>query len=94
MIEAVNGLIKKWKLLDHTFSNNQIAFIGNYVRIVCALWNAFRPPRVLDTSNDSLKADIMLQKIEEINSLEILVKENNLALWKSNMGNNSRRLHY
>ena len=52
VVEAVNGLIKIWKALDNTFPNHQIPYIGDHVRIVCALCNAFRPPRVKDKSED------------------------------------------
>lgn len=86
VIEAVNGLIKNWKIFKNTLSNNHIPVIGDYIRIVCALCNAFRPSRVLDTSSDSLKAERMLQKLSEINFLETEIKERNLinkrVCWK------------
>lgn len=56
-----------------------IPFIGDYVRIVCAMCNAFRPARVSDKSTDSVKANKMLEKLEEINSLQDFVKSKNLV---------------
>lgn len=79
VIEAINGLIKTWKFLRNTMSNHHIPFIGDYVRIVCALCNAFRPARVSDTSKDSLKAEKMLEKINKKNELEDFIKDNNLV---------------
>jgi len=46
IVEAVNGLIKRWKALGQVMPNSQIPLIGDFVRIVCAICNAFRPPRV------------------------------------------------
>ena len=39
----MNGRIKTWKYLDKTLPNTQIPYIGDYVRIISALCNKFRP---------------------------------------------------
>lgn len=78
VIEAVNGLIKNWKMLKNTVSNKHVPFIGDYVRIVCALCNAFRPARVSDNSSDAGKAQKMLEKLSEVNSLQEFIEENKL----------------
>jgi len=41
IVESVNGLIKTWKMLANVFPNTQIPYIGDYVRIVSALCNAY-----------------------------------------------------
>ena len=51
-IESANGRLKKWKFLDNVVPNTQVRFIGDYVRIVGSLINAFRPPLSTDTEND------------------------------------------
>jgi len=41
-IEAVNGLIKRWKALGQVMPNSQIPLI-DFVQIVCAICNIFQP---------------------------------------------------
>jgi hypothetical protein len=70
VIEAVNGLLKKWKALDHVFPNSQVPYVGDYVRIVSALCNAFRPPRISDDPNDTTIAERMLRLSQMPNLLQ------------------------
>lgn len=79
VVEAVNGLIKTWKTLDQVFPNSQIPYIGDYVRIVCALCNAFRPPRVKDKPEDETIANRMLQLASQPNHLQQLVEREGWA---------------
>ena len=44
MVEAANARIKRWKYLDHILLISQIPFIGDFVRIVCAVSNKYLPP--------------------------------------------------
>src|SRR5277367_3696956 len=69
VIESANGRVKKWKALDHVMPNSQIPYIGDYVRIVCALCNAYRPPLV-DVSSDEDLAEKMLDKLKSKNNLQ------------------------
>ena len=46
VVESANGRIKQWKALSNVMSNTQIPFIGDYIRIVCALCNAFPQPLI------------------------------------------------
>lgn len=78
MIEATNGAIKKWKALDQVFPNNQIPHIEDYVRIICAILNAFRPPRVFDQSDDEFKAQSMKNCLLK-NNLQQFVEDNRFA---------------
>ena len=44
VVESANGRLKSWKYLDRVLPNTQLPYIGDYVRIVCALCNRYRPP--------------------------------------------------
>jgi len=70
VVEAINGLIKTWKALSDVFPNSQIPYISDYVRIVCALCNAFRPPRIYDNHDNDLIAQRMLQLVSKPNCLQ------------------------
>ena len=61
---------KKWGALDHVFSNSQIPYVGDYVHIVSALCNVFRPPRFSDNSNDTIIAECMLRLSQMPNLLQ------------------------
>lgn len=41
VVESANGPMKQWKLLDHVVPNNLVPRIGDFTRIVCALYNKF-----------------------------------------------------
>lgn len=60
VVEAVNARMKHWKALDNVVPNVQIPHIGNYVRIICALINAFHLSRVHNTEDDEIIAERML----------------------------------
>ena len=44
VIESANGRIKQWKTLSNRLQNVLIPSVRDFVRIVCALCNAFHPP--------------------------------------------------
>lgn len=44
VVESANARKKRWKYLDHVLPTNQVPFIGDYTRIVCAISNKFFPP--------------------------------------------------
>lgn len=75
IVEAINGLIKTWKALNYVFPNSQIPYIGDYVRIVCALCNAFRPSRIHDNPDDHLIAERMLRLASQPNRLQKRVEK-------------------
>ncbi|XP_052680283.1 uncharacterized protein LOC128161076 [Crassostrea angulata] len=52
IVEAVNGRIKKWKLLDKVLSNTLVPSIGDFVRITCSWFNKYRPPIAINTEED------------------------------------------
>lgn len=75
-VESVNSMIKKWKALDQKFSNSQIPNIGKYVRIVSALCNAYRPPRVFDKTSDTADAERIKNRLSLLNELQERVEAN------------------
>jgi len=76
IVESVNGLIKTWKMLTNVFPNTQIPYIGDYVRIVSALCNAYRSPRVQVTSpHDEIIAQRMLALSKKPNDLQKKVED-------------------
>ncbi|XP_065213296.1 uncharacterized protein LOC135840599 [Planococcus citri] len=87
VVEAVNGLIKTWRALDHVFPNSQIPFIGDYVRIVCALCNRYRPARVKSHDDDLLVANRMLTLAKMSNPLQKKAIENNWSQKTANWVN-------
>lgn len=83
VVEAVNGLIKKWKAFDQTFPNSEVTYISQYVRIICAICNAFRPPRVSNNPDDILTAQKMLRLVSKPNMLQQIIEAED---WASKTG--------
>ncbi|XP_062577231.1 uncharacterized protein LOC134239089 [Saccostrea cucullata] len=80
VVESSNARIKRWRYLDKTLPTNQIPFIGDYVRIVCALSNRFSPPlsKSNNTEADDAEAAKMLYLSKQVNNLKRMVQENGL----------------
>ena len=78
VVESANGRIKQWKFLEKVIPNSYVPHIGDFVRIVCALVNCFRPPLIGDFGNDEL-ATQMLEKAKKGNHVKDYVEENNLS---------------
>ncbi|KAJ8314676.1 hypothetical protein KUTeg_006826, partial [Tegillarca granosa] len=83
VVESVNGRIKQWKLLDKVVPNTLVPKIGDFVRIICALCNKFRPPLAsMDPESEHI-AQKMLEKVHQSNSIQTFVEENNLLKRKT-----------
>ena len=50
--------------------NSQIPYVGDYVRIVCSLCNAFRSPLVTSTDSDKVIARRMMALAKSPNKLQ------------------------
>ena len=59
VVESANGRIKTCIALDQVVPNTQIKWIGDYVKIVCAIINAFRPPLTSNSNDDIALANKM-----------------------------------
>lgn len=72
------GLNSAWRLLDKVVPNKLLPQIGDFVRIVCALCNKFRPCLGSMDPESSEIATKMLEKADMPNTVQSLVEENNL----------------
>ncbi|CAC5381698.1 unnamed protein product [Mytilus coruscus] len=82
VVESTNGRIKQWKFLDEVVANHYVPHIGDFVRIVFALVNSFRPPLINDFGNDDIGKE-MIEKAQLDNRVKTYVKENNLLRRKT-----------
>ena len=73
--------------LSNVLPNTQIPFAGDYVRIVCSLCNAFRPPLVTSLESDAVMAKRMMTLAKSDNKLHQKVIENKKdkrrTIWKT-----------
>ena len=79
VVEAANARIKRWKYLAQVLPTNQVPYIGDYIRIVCAISNRYCKP--LSTGNedeDLMLASKMRYLSTKVNSLKLFVEENSL----------------
>ena len=87
VVESANGRIKQWRALSNVLPNSQIPFAGDYVRIVCSLCNAFRPPLVTSLESDAVIAKRMMALARSPNKLQQKVTDNKWdkrrTIWKT-----------
>lgn len=70
MVESANARLKSWRYLDKVLPNSQIPNIGDFVRIVCALINKFRPPLRKDSIEDQATAAKMIYLAKQSNAVQ------------------------
>jgi hypothetical protein len=74
IVEARNGHIKsKFALLRNMMSPHHVPHIGDFVRIACAIFNAYCPP-IQMTSATPLQAAKMLQLANTPNALQYMIE--------------------
>lgn len=78
VVESANGRIKQWKFLAKTVPNTLVPAVGDFVRIVCSLCNAFRDPLTPVNDQNSPLIEKLLQKSTQPNKLLLFLQENNL----------------
>lgn len=79
VVESVNARIKTWRYLARQLPNSQIPYVGEYVRIISALCNKYRPPLSSgDEENDLQTAAKMRHLSTQTNLLQTEVESNNL----------------
>jgi hypothetical protein len=83
VVEAANGVIKTWKYFDNVVLNTNIPHIKRDFRIVCALINKYRKPRVNSKQDNEFIAQKMPGLLDTSNKLKDLV-ENNKRTKKKN----------
>ena len=75
VVESVNGRLKRWEFLGKTLPNHHIPYIGDYVRIIAAICNKYRPPLKTDDADDEEIAKKMLERAKlKRNPLKALVE--------------------
>ncbi|XP_062566452.1 uncharacterized protein LOC134228771 [Saccostrea cucullata] len=79
VVEAANSRIKHWKYLAHTLPTNQVPYIGDYVRIVCAISNKYYKPLSSGNLDDDIALAAKMRHLyTQINTLKTFVEENSL----------------
>ncbi|XP_052696026.1 uncharacterized protein LOC128174533 [Crassostrea angulata] len=63
VVEAANARIKRWKYLAHVLPTNQVPFIGDYVRIVCALSNRYCKPLSTGSEDEDMALACKMRKL-------------------------------
>ena len=85
VVESANARIKRWKYLDWVLPNSQVPFIGDFIKIICAVCNKYLPPLSSSTEADEAQGQHMLQLSTNVNSLKAEIEDNNLeksrAVW-------------
>jgi hypothetical protein len=72
--ERVNGSIKQWRFLDKVVPNKLVKYIGDFVKIVCAILNCSRPQTLsIDTESNEI-ANEMLWKANMDNEYKIYLE--------------------
>ena len=61
VVESVNGRVKQLKAVSNVMPNSQIPYIGDYIRIICSVCNAFRPVLLKNNEEDEVLAERMLK---------------------------------
>ncbi|XP_021339896.1 uncharacterized protein LOC110441121 [Mizuhopecten yessoensis] len=79
VVESANGRLKQWRLLDKVVPNTLVPQIGDFVRIICAICNKFRPPLANMDPQLEEEATKMLEKVCLSNKVQEFVEENNLV---------------
>ncbi len=87
VVESVNGRLKKWEFLNKVLANQHIQPIGDYVQIIAAICNKYRPPIKRDSVEDRAVARKMLERAKlTVNPLqqhiEAIGKKPLVAKWK------------
>lgn len=83
VVESTNGRIKQFRMLDKVVPNTLSKYIGDFVRIACALLNRFRGPvTTLDEKTEKI-ANEMMHKAKMDNELKVFLEDNGLITKRS-----------
>uniref|UniRef100_A0A8W8K9K7 DDE Tnp4 domain-containing protein n=1 Tax=Magallana gigas TaxID=29159 RepID=A0A8W8K9K7_MAGGI len=79
VVESANSRIKQWNYLQHVLPTSQIPYIGDFIRIVCAICNRYMKPLSNGnaTEDESLECK-MLFLSKQVNALQQHVEEHHL----------------
>ena len=65
----MNGRIKTWKYLDKVLPNTQIPYIGDYVRIISALCNKFRPAISTGNADEDIRVACKMKVLRQASNI-------------------------
>ncbi len=68
VVESVNSRLKRWKFFKGTISAKNLHKIRPYLRIICAILNAFRGPLTTDHPTDASMVEQMVYASKQQNS--------------------------
>ena len=66
VVESANARIKRFKYLNYVMPNSQIPYIGDFVRIACAISNKYFPPLRSPEEKDEEIAEKMLAQSAKV----------------------------
>ena len=75
VVESINGLIKRWLYFNNIVENVNIPNLEEDFKIICAIINKYRPPRVKDQLGDRELAIEMLKRVKLNNELKNKVQK-------------------
>ncbi|CAF1540494.1 unnamed protein product [Didymodactylos carnosus] len=81
VVECVNGKLKHFNLLSKTLQNSTMSQVRDYLRIACALINAYGSPMVTPSPYTDKIAKFMLTSLKQENRIRLRVY-NNPYNWK------------
>ncbi|XP_048768744.2 uncharacterized protein LOC125662931 [Ostrea edulis] len=87
VVESANGRIKQWRYLGKILPTSQVPYIGDFVRIVCAISNRYlKSISNGNAEDDQILGTKMIYLSKQINTLRQHVEENKLerrsACWE------------
>ena len=86
-MESANARIKRWKYLDRVLPNRQVPYVGDFLRIICAICNKYLPALSQSSGSDDMQAQHMLQLASNSNKLQEEVVSRGLersrAVWET-----------
>lgn len=83
VVESTNARLKQFRFFDKVVHNHLIPYIGDFLRIVCAICNCFRPALAARDPEGEVVAKQMLERAKLPNLVQQVVESENLILRRS-----------
>ncbi|GFT04310.1 DDE Tnp4 domain-containing protein [Trichonephila clavipes] len=75
LVVVANGQLKNWRALNNIIPNVQMQYIGDYVKTVCSILNAFHPARLNNIEDNNVIALQVLGLVKTPNYLNKQLKK-------------------
>ncbi|XP_053388533.1 uncharacterized protein LOC128551660 [Mercenaria mercenaria] len=88
VVESANARIKQWQILNNVLPTSQLPYLTDYVRIICAICNKFKPPlsqtkdRLADIELGTKMFEIAKRKNELQNTVEEKLQSRTKQKWR------------